>query len=218
MARYFDSPIEQGWLHELARAETHPDAEQLLQLGKAFDPQQLVEESTIKFLTELRECFVEYAKIFNSFSEGGARFLDVKIYSLAQTPADFMVFRNGVKLIVANTAHGVVQISFSKHTRSQLAVDGQTGSVAPAAEETVMAAGGAGPSGGASGQEIVAQMGPFREVLWTFQGEKISSEQITRFYFGEFVRATRDTKRSRSSNELLLKQIKTLLQEKGLDF
>ena len=207
MARYFDSPIEQGWIHELARAEIHPDAEQLLKLGKSFDPQQLIEESTIQFLTELREQFVEMSRVLNGYSENGTRFQEVKIYSLAQTPADFMVFRSAVKLIVANTAHGVIQISFAKHSRTQLAVDGQS---SVTSEETLQ---GATPSG----QEIVAQMGPFREVLWTFQGEKVSAEQVARFYFGEFVRATRDNKRSRSSNELLLEQIKTLLQEKGLD-
>src|SRR5687768_13666031 len=107
MANYKDlMPTQKGWIHELARAEVHPEAEKLLSLGKSFDPQQLVEESTIDFLMELREQFNEYSRIFNGYSDAGERFQEVKIYSIAQTAADFMMFRNQIKLVVANTAHG----------------------------------------------------------------------------------------------------------------
>ena len=81
-----------------------------------------------------------------------------------------------------------------------------------------------GHSVGASAQassstahEILAQIGPFGDVSWTYQGEKVQPAQVARFYFTEFVRATRDQKKSRSgSQQLLLEQIKTLLQEQGL--
>src|SRR5438067_7949075 len=100
MARFKDvMPGQQGWIHELARGEIHPDAERLLQLGKSFDPQQLVEESTIVFLTELREYFNEYVKVFNAYSEGATKFQELKIYGIAQSAADFMVYRNQVKLV-----------------------------------------------------------------------------------------------------------------------
>lgn len=199
-------PSQQGWIHELARGEIHPDAERLLQLGKSFDPQQLVEESTIDFLTELREHFNEYSRIFNVYSEGGAKFQEIKVYSLAQTAADFMMFRNQVKLVVANAAHGVIQLSFSHHVRGALAVDGQmqAGNV-PVSEMD------------GKSQDLMAQVGPFREVYWTFQGEKVAPEQVARFYFAEFARVTRDARRSRATNQVLLDQIKALLQEKGLD-
>lgn len=202
MAKFKDVlPSQQGWIHELARAEVHPDAEQLLQLGKGFDPQQLVEESTIDFLMELREQFNEFARVFNGYSENGARFQDVKIYSVAQTAADFMMFRNQIKLVISNIAHGVIQISFAQHTRGTLAVDG------------VQASG----SGSVSAQDLLAQVGPFRDVSWTFQGEKVTPEQVAKFYFVEFVRGTRDTRKSKAGNQLLIEQIKALLQEKGLD-
>jgi hypothetical protein len=211
MAQFKDVlPSQQGWIHELARGEIHPDADRLLQLGKSFDPQQLVEESSIDFLTELRECFNEYARVFNAYSEGGSKFQEIKVYSLAQTAADFMVFRNQVKLVIANTAHGVIQMSFSQHVRGTLAVDGQVQAIAG-----VSAAAGSEVDG--KSHDLLAQVGPFRDVYWTFQGEKITPEQVAKFYFAEFARATRDTRRSRTSNQLLLDQIKALLQEKGLD-
>jgi len=204
MASFKDfTTAPQGWIHELARAEVHPDAEKILQLGSSFDPQQLVEESTVDFLSELREQFNDYARIFNSFSENGAKFQEAKIYSVAQSAADFMIFRNSIKLVVSNSAHGVLQISFAQHMRGTMSVDGQTNAAQPASLN--------------ASQDLLAQVGPFRDVSWTFQGEKVSPEQIAKFYFAEFVRATRDNRRTRSGNQALLDQIKALLNEKGLE-
>jgi hypothetical protein len=208
MGRFKDVlPSQQGWIHDLARAEVHPDAERLLQLGRSFDPHQLVEESTIDFLSELREHFAESIKVFNGYAENGAKFQELKLYSIAQTAADFMVFRNQVKLVVSNAAHGVIQIGFAQHQRGTLAVDGQVQTVAPSPVDPV--------SNG--NQELLAQVGPFRDIFWTFQGEKVTAEQVAKFYFAEFVRATRDNRKSRAGNQLLLDQIKALLQEKGLE-
>jgi hypothetical protein len=103
--------------------------------------------------------------------------------------------------VISNTAHGVIQISFAQHLRSNIAIDGQT--------QTTQALG--------QPQDLLAQVGPFRDVHWTFQGEKVTPEQVAKFYFAEFARVSRDSKRSRSSNQLLLDQIKALLQEKGLE-
>ncbi len=169
------------------------------------DPQQRIEESTIDFLTQLREQFTEYCRIFNGYSEAGSRFQEIKVYSVAQTAADFMIYRNQVKLVASNGAHGVIQLSFSQHQRSTLAVGGQ--SIAGAATTT-----------SAPAHEILAQVGPFGDVSWTYQGEKVEAAQIARFYFTEFVRATRDMGKSRSGGQqLLLEQIKALLQEQGLN-
>jgi hypothetical protein len=206
MGRFQDVlPSQQGWLHELARAEVHPEAEKLLQLGNSFDPQQVVEESTIDFLTELREHFTEFARMFNSYSEQGAKFQEIKVYAAAQTAADFMLFRNQIKLIFSNSSHGVIQISFAQHIRGSLAVDGQVQNVGNAA--TV----------GSQAQELLVQLGPFRDVSWTFQGEKVGAEQVAKYYFAEFAKVTRDNRKSKIGNQLLLDQIKALLQEKGLD-
>jgi hypothetical protein len=202
MAQYKEVlPTHNGWLHELARGEIHPDADQLLQLGAGLDPQQLVEESTIDFLQELREQFTEFARIFNGYSESGKIYQEAKIYSLAQTAADFMIFRNQVKLVFSNTAHGMIQVSFAQHQRGALAVDGQMGST-----ETQFG----------RPQDLLAQVGPFRDIYWTFQGEKVSPEQIAKFYFAEFIRASRDARKTKTSNQLLIEQIKAMLNDKGI--
>lgn len=207
-----------GWLHELARAEAHPDAEKLLNLGKAFDPQQLIEESSVDFLMEMREFFNVFARTFNGFSENGSRFQEAKVYSVAQSAADFMVFRNQVKLVVSNVAHGVIQISFAQHVRGTVAIDGQTQpSGAGTKGSPIGSTSVAQQSNGNQIFDLMAQMGPFRDVFWTFQGEKVSPEQVSKFFFGEFVRFTREARRSKVTNQVLIEQIKALLQEKGLD-
>lgn len=201
MATYQDLiPSETGWIHDLAKGEIHPEADKILELGKAFDPQQLVEESTMQFLTELREGFARFAKLFNGYSEGGSRFSEVKIYSVAQTAADFMVFRNQVKLVVGNAAHGVIRITFARHVPN-----------------TVGFPGNANDRKEGQPSDLLAQVGPFRNVYWIFDGQRIAPDEVTKFYFAEFIRATREQGRSRAGSELLLKQIKSLLEEKGLE-
>ena len=189
-----------GWIHDLARAEVHPEAERLLGLGGGLDPHQLVEESTVQFLMELREKFTEFARVFNSYSEQGGRYQEAKIFSVAQTPADFMIFRNQVKLVVSNSAHGVVSISFANHSRSPYQFDGHN----PDAGLPVV-------------QEILASVGPFRDIQWLFQGQEVDPDKVAKFYFAEFIRATREKKASQGQNQQLLEQIRSLLQEKGID-
>lgn len=193
-----------GWLHDLARAEVHPEAERLLGLGGGLDPHQLAEESTIQFLMELREKFTEHSRVFNSYSEAGGRFQEVKIFSVAQTPADFMVFRNQIKLVISNSAHGVVTIAFANHNRSAFSFDGHN----PDQGQAQLP----------SGQELLANVGPFRDIQWMFQGQEINPDKVAKFYFAEFIRSTREKKASKGQNQMLLEQIRTLLQDKGLDF
>ncbi|MBI4925795.1 MAG: hypothetical protein HY843_07715 [Bdellovibrio sp.] len=197
----------QGWIHELARSEINPEADKILGLGQSFEPTQLVEESTVDFMMELRECFMDFARILNSYSENGTRFQEVKVYSVAQTPCDFMVFRNQMKLVFSNSAHGVIQMSFAQHNRSTVAIDGQLQNAAntPSGNSTLPVA-----------QELLTQVGPFRDVYWTFQGDKVSAEQVAKFYFAEFICISRDTKKSKLNQQVLLEQIKNLLEEKGL--
>ncbi|MBN21572.1 MAG: hypothetical protein CL678_09825 [Bdellovibrionaceae bacterium] len=194
------SPEEKTWIHDLARAEVHPDAERLLGLGNSYHPERLIEESTVGFLEETRHLMEEFARVFNGYSSQGQKFSSVKIYSISQTAADFMLFRNQIKLNFIHSSHGVIQISFSKH---------QSNSTMLATNESRNQLLG-------DAHEIVARMGAFRNVDWFFENEKITPLQIAKFYFSEFVRSTRVGNEESSSNKVLLDQIKTLLEEKGL--
>lgn len=187
--------LEQGWIYELARAEASPEADALYRLNQSAAPQQAIEESTVDFLTDLRAYFQEYVRVFNSQSDAGKKYPEIKIFNLTQGAADFMLYRNGIKLIVANTTHGVVQISYDKHliagaVPSELAI--------PQAEE------------------ILAQFGAFGSVHWMYRSERVESEQVAKHFFAEFARVSREPKKSKPNQKVLLEQIKALLQEQGL--
>lgn len=185
----------QSWIHDLVKSEIHPEADHLLGLNRPDDVTQLIEEKTIQFLNELRDCFNEYSKIFNHYSDGNSRFQDIKIYSLAQTVADFMLYRSQVKLIVSNISHGVIQIAFSQHEGSH----------------------GIKPMDHARSQDLAAEVGPFNDIHFAFKGERVKADQVARYYFSEFVKATREQKRGKPQNQALIEQFKKFLEEKGMD-
>lgn len=189
------SGLEQGWIFELARAEASPEADTLYRLQQSTAPQQAIEESTVDYLTDLRAYFQEYVRLFNAQSDAGKKFPEIKIFNLTQGAADFMLYRNGIKLIVANTTHGVIQISYDKHMIS--------GSVPT--EISVPQA-----------EELLAQFGAFGAVHWMYRSEKVESEQVAKHYFCEFVRVSREPKKQKPNQKILLEQIRALLQEQGL--
>lgn len=187
--------LEQGWIYELARAEASPEADALYRLNQTTAPQQAIEESTVDFLTDLRAYFQEYVRIFNAQSDAGKKYPEIKIFNLTQGAADFMLYRNGIKLIIANTTHGVIQISYDKHI---IAGAVPTELSIPQAEE------------------ILAQFGAFSTVHWMYRSEKVQSEQVAKHFFAEFARVSREPKKTKPNQKVLLEQIKALLQEQGM--
>jgi hypothetical protein len=185
--------LDHGWIHEIARAESSPEAEALYQLTQG-GPQQAIEESTVEFLTDLRAYFQEYVRIFNTLSDAGKKFAEIKIFNLTQGAADFMLYRNGIKLIVANTTHGAIQISYDRHSPVLTASEGAV----PQPEE------------------LLAHVGAFGKVSWMYRSEKVESEQVAKHFFAEFTRSTREQKKAKPNQKILLEQIKALLQEQGL--
>lgn len=202
-------PADLDWVHELAKNELNPEAANIFNTINQFDPRQIIEESSIDFLEDLRDYFSAYAKVLNGYAENNAKFSEIKIYGITNTAADFMLFRNNVKLVFANSAHGIINATFTYHVRGDLAVDGAN------IQRREAASAKTGSTKELS-QDIIAQIGPFLDVSWTYQGEKVNPEKLVKYYFVEFVKASRMAKKD-SSNQLLLQQIKALLQDQGID-
>lgn len=196
-----------GWIHELARGELNPELDAIKNLNGA-SPQQKIEESTIDFLTDMRGHIQESLRAFNAFSESGKRFQEIKVFNLAQTASDFMLYRNGVKLIFANTSHGVIEIHFSKHQPQAIYPNsGSTGT-------GMMVDSSAGLPGR---EEVIANVGVFGRVNWTCRGESVSPQEVSQHFFSEFVRMTREERSLKPNQAQLLTQIRSLLKEQGLD-
>jgi hypothetical protein len=205
-------PANTEWVHELAKNELNPEAANIFNSINQFDPRQIVEESAIDFLEELRDLFTAYCKVLNGYSEANSKFSEVKIYGITNTAADFMLFRNNVKLVFSNTAHGVINASFFQHARGDVAVDGNAVQRRDGAASSNQKASVAKQTS----NDIIAQIGAFLDVTWTYQGERVNAEKLVKYYLVEFVKASRVAKKD-SSNQLLLQQIKALLQDQGID-
>jgi hypothetical protein len=141
----------------------------MVDFSVGFDSDRLMEEETARFLERLKENFVDYASAFNQMK--GVSIGNIKIYGIANTRADFMLFRNGLKLIFAMKRPGVVAVRVS-----------QAGGFFPGAQPTETAA-------AAEEDTIEAQWGAFNELFWTHRKMQIhDSENMVRFYLSRFIR------------------------------
>jgi hypothetical protein len=100
------------WLKRLVENET-----ELLRTGSGDfishqDHRKVVEEATLEFMRELKEEFLNCVDLFNSYRGGSHLPNSVKIFNISNTQADFILFRNTMKLVVSNPALGVINFSF----------------------------------------------------------------------------------------------------------
>jgi len=90
-----------------------------------------LQEKTHEFLRTLKDNFVDYTTAFNNMKNstiGG-----VKIYGISNTATDFMLFRNGYKLLFSAIAPG--RIVMSSKSKLQLFTQPRGSGLAPASEE-----------------------------------------------------------------------------------
>ena len=158
-----------NWLKRLVDNEA-----ELLKTGSGDfvshqDHRKVVEDATLEFLQELREEFLKCVDLFNSYRGGAHLPNSVKIFNISNTAADFIVFRNTLKLVVSNPAMGVINFSFVNRAN--------TFSKAPVKTKR-------------EGYDLIAQLYPFNDLAWTFHGERVNVEAVVRYLFTEFVKSS----------------------------
>ena len=158
-----------GWIKELVTSEAEFLRSGSYELVGQQDTQRIMSDATIEFQRELKSEFERCANLFNELRGGGHLPNSVKIFHVSNTAADFIVFRNTLKLLVSNTASGVVGFSFL--TRSS-----------PYAPQQ--------PQRRGEGIDFIAQMLPFHELIWTYHGERVNSRAVVRYFFTELVKSS----------------------------
>src|SRR5580704_10256664 len=83
----------------------------VVDIEAGFDPSRQVEDATIEFISDLKAAFIEAASAFNQLK--GSNMGQIRIYGISKTKADFMLFRNGFKLIFSLRQAGIVAVSYS---------------------------------------------------------------------------------------------------------
>ena len=158
-----------SWVVELARSEEEIEQTGVINYEASHAPEKILKDATVYYLRSLRNHISKLAALFNSnksISVSG-----IKVYAIGNTEADFMVFRNSLKLIFSAQRPGVIQISFNAHTGgffTNTAVN---------------------PNGSSEqlGDIIHAQLGPFNEAVWTYQGRSVNTKEMLRYYITRFI-------------------------------
>lgn len=164
-----------GWIKDLVRAEQRMEESGVIDFGAGFDPAQILLTESVGFMNELKTTFVDAASAFNQLK--GSALCRVKIYGIANTHSDFMLFRNGFKLIFSLKEPGAVSIRFH-----YVGAGFQTAGT-PLSP-------GAGAQAMTVGEEdlLIARWGAFGDLNWTFHEQPIKNEYLVRYYMTRFVR------------------------------
>jgi len=166
----YDEPSEDAnWIIELARKEEEIDQTGMISFDAVDSPERVLKDATISYLLYLRNYITKLGSVFNSTkSATGAT---IKVYGISNSEADFMAFRNSLKLIFSAQRPGAIQISFNTSTGGFF-TNNQLNSTSTSEQ---------------IGDVINAQLGPFNEAIWTYQGRKINTQEMVKYYLTRFI-------------------------------
>ena len=157
------------WIKELVRSEEQMEQAGLIDFSPRTDTQNIVLAASIDYLKELKGLFIKSSNVFNQLkgkSEGS-----IRIYGIAKTHADFMLFRNGYKLVFNLTQPGKIQIIF--HHMSTPFVSSDSSNLD---SETKIKDG-----------LLEAAWGAFHEVRWVNNEKPVNNDHLIKFYLRSFV-------------------------------
>ncbi len=156
------------WIKELVLAEQQMEDAGVVDMEAGFDPNRQVDEATYEFISDLKAAFVEAASAFNQLK--GSTLGQIRIYGISKTKADFMLFRNGYKLIVSVRQPGVVTTSYSNAAAQYV-----PGTVAK-------------PDDNKGADVLKASWGAFGQLIWTYNEHMINVDYLVRYYMSRFVK------------------------------
>lgn len=153
------------WVKELVLAEQQMEESGMIDIAKGFNAKQIIQEETIDYLRDLKATFTEVVTAFNELkrSELGK----IKIYGISNTIADFMLFRNGLKLVFSAVKAGEVIISFQTMNHSFV----PSANSEPATTST---------------DSIQANWGAYGQLIWKYKGHPIELDYLVRYYLTRF--------------------------------
>jgi hypothetical protein len=155
-----------SWIKELVLAEQQMEEAGVVDMEAGFDPGRQLEEATVEFINDLKAAFVEAASAFNSLK--GSTLGHLRIYGISKTKADFMLFRNGYKLIFSLRQAGLITVAHSSAGAHYVP--------GTAKEENT-------PT-----DVLRATWGAFGQLQWTYNDHPINIDYLVRYYMSRFVK------------------------------
>lgn len=159
------------WIEELAIEEINMEESGVIGFNNHLNPLHLLEESSLQFMDAIRDRFEFYVTKFNLLRGQKDNTNSIKIFKIANTVNDFMLFRNALKLVVARKSPEVINIAFLSNAgglfSARLTYD------APAVNNA---------------HELRAHVGPFNNITWRFNSEIVDIDQLVKHYLIEFIK------------------------------
>ena len=157
------------WIKDLVREEQQMEESGMVDFSLGFDPDKHLFSETIHYLDDVKSTLVQAATSFNQMK--GTNLGRVKIYGISNTHADFMLFRNGFKLIFSMKEPGVISIRY-QYAGANFAPQQSSEDKPETAQEDL----------------LYARWGPFGDLIWTFQEQAIKLDYLVRYYLSRFIR------------------------------
>ena len=166
-----------SWIKDLVRAEQQMEESGVVDFNFGFDPQRLLTSESVEFLETMKTAFIEAASSFNQLK--GSTVGRIKIYGISNTQSDFMLFRNGFKLIFSMKEPGVIGIRFHYVGAGFGQMPGVVNPASP----------GAGAQLATPEEDLlVARWGAFGDLQWTYQEQVVKTDYLVRYYMTRFIR------------------------------
>lgn len=160
------------WIKELVASEDKSIESGIIDINPQYLQQRLLVQETLNFLIELKDKFTDAITMYNDLKSSPIG--KIKIYTIAQTHGDFMLFRNGYKMIFSLKDPGTIAIRFNF-------IGSQILSTAQIAESKIN-------SKILDDQFLVAKFKAFNELVWTFQEQEFKVEYLIKYYLSLFTR------------------------------
>lgn len=158
------------WIKDLVRAEQKMEESGVIDYVTGLNPAELLQSETTGFMNKLKSEFIDASSSFNQLKASTVG--RIKIYGLSNSATDFMLFRNGFKLVFMVKEPGMVGIRFhyvgTAFTQPPASDNGQS---VPSDEDILQ-----------------ARWGAFGDLVWTFQEQEIKTDFLVRYYLTRFVR------------------------------
>jgi hypothetical protein len=166
-----------NWVRDLVQSEERMEESGIVDMSIGFDNEKTLVRETLRFLEHFKNEITEASNAFNDLKVSPLG--RIKIYGIAKTQADFMLFRNGYKMIFSMRGPGLISVRFNFLGPQQYL------SQIPSAMPTAPAA-----SGSSLMEEnlFVAKRGPFQDLVWTFNDQPIQLTAAVRFHISLFIR------------------------------
>lgn len=167
-----------SWIRDLVQIEERMDETGVVDMSMGYDNERMLALESLRFLELLKESMIDATNTFNEMKN--LPLGRIKVYGIAKTQADFMLFRNGFKMIFTMKQPGVIGVRFNFLGPNQYM------SAIPQSPNT--SAGGTGATSLMEENLLIAKKGAFQELIWTFNDQVINVNAMIRYHLSLFIR------------------------------